>query len=47
MTWSEFLERIQELDIPPEAMVLHVAYNWSGLSDSIDVETIDEPYIDG
>ncbi len=42
MIWSELLERLQEMDIPPEAEVLSISYSFMNMLDTIDVETIDE-----
>ena len=42
MLWSEFLERIHAMDIPPDAEVLFVNYSFTDPANAISVETIDK-----
>ena len=42
MIWSEFLKRVQEMDILPDSLVLHVEYDFGLGDDTVAVTFIDE-----
>ena len=42
MIWSEFLERMQEMEISPSALVLHVEYDFGQVTDAVAVTFMDD-----